>query len=135
MSTIAAAITLASAVAWPFGAVCFRGDGHPLTDACFDAQFIVAEIVECPAGGPRPGDPANPDRIAHAWVTLREVRPDGTRVTVAAAQTLARVYTDTIPPQLTYIVGNDLLFADNAESCQCWSRLPTAPNDRRRCGG
>lgn len=136
---IAAGLTIAalalSSTAWPFGAVCFRGDGHPLSDTCVDAQFVVAEIVECPGGGPRPGNPSHPDRIAPAWVTLREVRPDGSRVTVAAAQTIARVYTDTIPPQLTYIVGDDVLFSADAEACNCWSRLPSAPNDRRRCGG
>ncbi len=122
MSAIAAALTLATATAWPFGAVCFRGDGHPLSDACFDAGFVVAEILECPGGGPEPGDPANPDHIAHGWVVLREVLPDGRRNTVAAAQTLARVYTDSEPPALTYIVGDNLLRDDGFERCSCWRR-------------
>jgi hypothetical protein len=105
--------------------ICFFGDGSPLNDRCFDAQFVVDTIVECRTLGEEVPlnintGVANP---GNGVTILYETAFDGKRTVVAHTSFESRGYSSFRPNDATvYTIGSGS-FYDGFEDCSCFTRL------------
>lgn len=110
----------------PVVMLCFFGDGHPLSDRCFDSFFEIETVIECRTAGaswPLNVNSGNATNPSLGSVRAGYLDPTGAWVDVVRSVYGSRGFSSYRPADAAlYFVDDDLIFVDGFEECDCHSR-------------